>query len=64
MRLLNTHTLKLEEFGDTSNVVYAILSHTWREKDITFQDMECGDAESKAPGGCHGWPIEQHDTTN
>jgi hypothetical protein len=48
MRLLNTHTLKLEEFGDTSNIVYAI-SHTWREKEITFQDMECGDAESKAP---------------
>ncbi|KAI6089337.1 heterokaryon incompatibility protein-domain-containing protein [Hypoxylon rubiginosum] len=41
MRLLNVHTRQLEEF--TGNVQdrpkYAILSHTWGKKEITFQDL-------------------------
>ena len=38
MKLLNTTTLKLEEFWD-SNIPkrYAILSHTWEEQEVSFQ---------------------------
>ncbi|KAF5340100.1 hypothetical protein D9758_013163 [Tetrapyrgos nigripes] len=38
MRLLNTVTLKLEEFY-TDIPPYAILSHTWEKEEITFQDI-------------------------
>jgi hypothetical protein len=40
MRLINTTTLRLEEF--TENVVpsYAILSHTWGDTEVTFQDID------------------------
>jgi hypothetical protein len=48
MRLLHTHKLKLEEFGGKEIPLYAILSHTWGENEITFQDIEGGDAEKKA----------------
>ncbi|RFU30044.1 hypothetical protein B7463_g6282, partial [Scytalidium lignicola] len=48
MRLLHTRTLKLEEFGD-ENELYAILSHTWGENEITFQDIERGVIEKE---GC------------
>jgi hypothetical protein len=37
MRLINTHTLELEEFvGRTPP--YAILSHTWGSDEVTLQD--------------------------
>ncbi|KAK0714168.1 heterokaryon incompatibility protein-domain-containing protein, partial [Lasiosphaeria miniovina] len=41
MRLLNTKTLELEPFSDTraSAVSYAILSHTWDDDEVTFDDM-------------------------
>ncbi|KAF5344923.1 hypothetical protein D9758_011587 [Tetrapyrgos nigripes] len=39
MRLLNTETLKLEEFyADIPR--YAILSHTWEKEEVTFQDIQ------------------------
>ena len=47
MRLLNTTTRKLEEFGGNNIPLYAILSHTWGKNEITFQDIEGGDAEEK-----------------
>ncbi len=47
MRLLNTIDRKLEEFGDNDIPPYAILSHTWRKIEITFQDIEGGDVEQK-----------------
>ena len=47
MRLLNTDTLELEEFGGNKIPLYAILSHTWGEKEITFQDIEGSNAEKK-----------------
>jgi hypothetical protein len=41
MRLLNTNTFKLEEFFN--NVPkYGILSHRWRDEEVTLQDMEKG----------------------
>jgi hypothetical protein len=39
MRLLNTFTLKLEDFFNRTIPPYVILSHTWGEDEITYQDM-------------------------
>ena len=47
MRLLNTTELKLKEFGSSKIPLYAILSHTWGENEITFRDIEGADAEKK-----------------
>ncbi|KAF7540543.1 hypothetical protein G7Z17_g12166 [Cylindrodendrum hubeiense] len=48
MRLLNIHTLKLEDFlGDVPP--YAILSHTWGDGEVTLQDMDRHDLIQK-PG--------------
>ena len=38
MRLINTQTFELKDFGPRPPL-YAILSHTWREEEVTFQDM-------------------------
>ncbi|KAF2182608.1 hypothetical protein K469DRAFT_711782 [Zopfia rhizophila CBS 207.26] len=46
MRLLNTTKCKLEEFGGEIPL-YAILSHTWGDYEITFQDIDGGDVEKK-----------------
>ncbi|KAL8699616.1 MAG: hypothetical protein Q9201_005910, partial [Fulgogasparrea decipioides] len=40
MRLLNTSTLSLHEFHDGKIPRYAILSHTWGAKEVTFQDFD------------------------
>jgi hypothetical protein len=48
MRLLNTTKRELEEFGGNEIPLYAILSHTWGESEITFQDIEGDDAEERA----------------
>jgi len=47
MRLLNTITHKLEEFGGIKTPLYAILSHTWEENEITFQDIQSADVENR-----------------
>ncbi|TQN66183.1 Vegetative incompatibility protein HET-E-1 [Colletotrichum shisoi] len=39
MRLLNAESLRLREFYDDSVPVYAILSHTWEDDEVTFQDL-------------------------
>lgn len=39
MRLLNTKTLQLEDFL-TDIPKYAILSHTWGNQEVTFQDIQ------------------------
>ena len=38
MRLLNIHTLDLEEFFGSKIPAYAILSHTWGDDEVSFQD--------------------------
>lgn len=40
MRLLNTATSKLEEFSGSDIPKYAILSHRWGAKEVTFQDIQ------------------------
>lgn len=44
MRLLNTSTLELEDVGDGSYQYdqYAILSHTWGTREVTFHDISRG----------------------
>jgi hypothetical protein len=41
MRLINTHSLQLEEFffDDGGRPTYAILSHTWGKEEVIFSDM-------------------------
>jgi hypothetical protein len=39
MYLINTSTLKVQEFFDADVPRYAILSHTWESEEITFQEM-------------------------
>ena len=50
MRLLNTETLLIEDFLDGSIPQYAILSHTWDQEEITFQDIQLlnGGAQGRA----------------
>jgi hypothetical protein len=40
MRLLNTVTFKLETFLDEKKPHYAILSHTWGEDEVLFEDIQ------------------------
>ncbi|SPO03262.1 uncharacterized protein DNG_05944 [Cephalotrichum gorgonifer] len=50
MRLINTTTLDIKFFsGDVPP--YAILSHTWGEEEVTFQDMERGLVSASARKG-------------
>jgi hypothetical protein len=51
MRLLNTTTLKLEEFwNSTATPPYAILSHTWEQQEVSFQAMSNIDSASGLAG--------------
>ena len=47
MRLLNTITRKLEQFGGDKIPLYAILSHTWGDHEIAFQDIQDAGVENK-----------------
>ena len=40
MRLINTRTLQFEEFDHPGTPPYAILSHTWGEGELTYQDVQ------------------------
>jgi hypothetical protein len=43
MRLLNSSSLELKDFmGGLRRPWYAILSHTWQDEEVTFQDMQRG----------------------
>lgn len=44
---MNAFTLQFEEFPDNSTPRYAILSHTWGNNEVTFQDFELGREKSK-----------------
>ncbi|KIY01856.1 uncharacterized protein Z520_01994 [Fonsecaea multimorphosa CBS 102226] len=47
MRLINTATLDLKEFEGEDVPLYSILSHTWGEDEVTYQDVQAGRAEGK-----------------
>ncbi|KAL2272004.1 hypothetical protein VTJ83DRAFT_1375 [Remersonia thermophila] len=40
MRLINVHTLELEEFVGMQKPAYAILSHTWGDQELLYTDMD------------------------
>ncbi|KAI1210057.1 HET-domain-containing protein [Annulohypoxylon truncatum] len=40
MRLLNCRTLKMKEFFDDNLPSYAILSHTWGDDEVSYQDFQ------------------------
>jgi hypothetical protein len=46
MRLLNTTTLKLTQFS-RDVPPYAILSHTWGDEEVTFQDIDLPERSAK-----------------
>src|ERR1700693_4951805 len=45
MRLINTKTLQLVEFNAYPTPDYVILSHTWGEEEVSFNDMRWPHAE-------------------
>ncbi|KAI0970007.1 heterokaryon incompatibility protein-domain-containing protein [Xylaria arbuscula] len=51
MRLINVRTYAIQEFFGDSIPAYAILSHTWGEEEVTFQDMQHLNEEVKAKLG-------------
>jgi hypothetical protein len=48
MRLLHSKSLALKEFIGQDIPPYAILSHTWGEGEVSFQDLRTGEAPKKA----------------
>lgn len=42
MRLINTHTRRFKEFIGRQIPEYAILSHTWEEEEVSYQDYISG----------------------
>ncbi|KAK0105014.1 hypothetical protein ONS95_004617 [Cadophora gregata] len=48
MRLLNVHSMKLEEYFGSQIPPYAILSHTWGAEEVTFQDINGNSWQEKA----------------
>ncbi|KAI1391403.1 heterokaryon incompatibility protein-domain-containing protein [Hypoxylon trugodes] len=48
MRLINTETIKLEDFSGRVIPKYAILSHTWGENEANFEDVQNKDIKSSS----------------
>nr|POF26240.1 vegetative incompatibility protein het-e-1 [Quercus suber] len=48
MRLVNVHTLKLDDFASEKVPPYAIASHRWEEDEITLQELQGTDHREKA----------------
>jgi hypothetical protein len=47
MWLLNNITLELKEFFDKNIPRYAILSHTWSDDEVTFEELQVGLGRNK-----------------
>lgn len=47
MRLLNTHTLELEEYFGDSVPAYVILSHRWESEEVSYQEVISGKGKFK-----------------
>jgi hypothetical protein len=48
MRLLHSRTLTFHEFFENATPPYAILSHTWEQEEVTYQDMKGPEAQKLA----------------
>jgi hypothetical protein len=51
MRLLNTATLKPEEFIGSNVPEYVILSHPWGPGEVSLQELNSGEGKNKAGYG-------------
>ncbi|KAK0740127.1 hypothetical protein B0T18DRAFT_202612 [Schizothecium vesticola] len=51
MWLIDTSTLKLRFFADPKSERYAILSHTWGDEEVTFQEMNASDGPDNPKKG-------------
>jgi Heterokaryon incompatibility protein (HET) len=51
MRLINTQTLELQYFIGSKIPQYAILSHTWEDDEITFQEMSTKTPDTRRKKG-------------
>jgi len=51
MWLINTSTLKLQFFADPESKRYAILSHTWGNEEVAFQEMNASEGPDRAKKG-------------
>jgi hypothetical protein len=51
MRLINTSTLEFEEFLGTKKPPYAILSHTWGEQEVTYDETLNPSPETRRKAG-------------
>ncbi|KAJ9138638.1 HET-domain-containing protein [Pleurostoma richardsiae] len=64
MRLLNVKTKELEEFIEGRIPKYAILSHTWEDREYSFQDFErhgYPEGSRKVDGCCERAAVSQYD---
>jgi len=52
MRLINTSTLKLQEYFDSKIPKYVVLSHTWGANEISFQAFQNGELNDKIENCC------------
>lgn len=50
MRVLNTKTLQLSEYFEKDVPTYAILSHTWGDDEVTYQDIQSLEQAQKMKG--------------
>lgn len=50
MRLIDTWTFALEEFDEDDVPVYAILSHTWDDGEVSYADMKHLDSAREKKG--------------
>lgn len=50
MRLINAHTLKLNDVRDENIERFAILSHRWEDGEVSFQEMQNPTAASNMKG--------------
>ncbi|KAK5632731.1 hypothetical protein RRF57_008445 [Xylaria bambusicola] len=50
MRLINVHTLELEEFWGREPPLYAILSHTWGSEEVSFREWKDRESISHKAG--------------
>lgn len=55
MHLINTKSLELESFSASKIPNYAILSHTWQEEEVTYDDITCSNALRPAYKRKKGW---------
>ncbi len=60
MRLLNARSYEFEEFFDNQVPAYAILSHTWRDKEVLFKDFQ---PALTVPRNKPGWAKIQNTCT-